>query len=109
MLPVLLVAVFRIEQNRKQLIAGIYKERSTRAALSAHLLKAKLDHLSDIGMAFASRPVFKQYITEKKWAAAVALMQDFPSDFQYITHQPPNNALQNETTTENTFAGRQSN
>ena len=86
LLPVLLVAVFSILQTRKQLIADIYKERSTQAALSTDLLKAKLDHLTDIGKAFSSRPVFRQYIAEKKWNRAIALMQEVPAGFGYITN-----------------------
>ena len=85
LLPVLLVAVFSILQTRKQLIADIYKERSTQASLSTDLLKAKLDHLTDIGKAFASRPVFRQYIAEKKWDKAIELMQEVPAGFSYIT------------------------
>ena len=83
-LPVLLIAVFNIIETRKAIVANIYKERSTEVALSAQLLKAKLDQLKDIGLAFTTRPVFKQYIEESNWSAAISLMNQVPKAFDYI-------------------------
>jgi len=84
LLPVLAVALFSFFQTRKQLIAHVYEERSTLASLSAHVLKEKLDHLSDIGLSLATRPIFCQFVEEKKWDAAIGLMKEVPRDFPYI-------------------------
>ena len=86
LLPVLLVAVFSILQTKNQLAAHIYEERNTKASLAANILKAKLDHLYEIGLSLSSRPVFRINISEKKWGAAIGLMTQVPADFAYITN-----------------------
>ncbi|MEK6783379.1 MAG: PAS domain-containing protein [Bacteroidota bacterium] len=84
--PVLLVAVYSYIQIRKNTIESLYEDLRSFATLSARVLQEKLDRLSDLGLALATRPVFCQYVEEKKWDEAIALMEQVPMDFTYIDH-----------------------
>lgn len=84
LLPVILVAVYSFLQARKRLIDHIYEERRTMSFLSARVLHERFEHLEDIGVSLATRPVFRQYMSEAKFDKAISLMTDVPSNFSFI-------------------------
>jgi PAS domain S-box-containing protein len=84
LLPVIFLAVFTTTETNRLFNENLYAERSTQANLSAHLLKTKLDHISELGLALASRPAFRALVQNQQWEAAALLLNEVPRDFQYV-------------------------
>lgn len=83
-LPVLLVAIYSYMHIRQNTTERIYQERRSIASLSQHVLREKLDRISDLGLSFSTRPVVCQDVNDKKWDAAIALMKKVPENFPFI-------------------------
>lgn len=84
LLPVIFLAVFTTAETSRIFTENLYAERSTQASLAAQLLKTKLDHVSELGMALASRPAFRSLVEAGQWDAAALLVEEVPRDFAYV-------------------------
>lgn len=84
LLPVILLAVFTTSETNRLFNENLYAERSTQASLAAHLLKTKLDHISELGLALAGRPAFRSLVQHQQWDAAALLLDEVPRDFPYV-------------------------
>lgn len=86
LLPVFVLAIFSFVQTKKQLIQKVYQERQNIVAVSANVLRERLDRLNEIGVAIAAWPVFQEHFEDGKWHHAVELLQKIPKDYSYINH-----------------------
>lgn len=84
-LPVLTVSLYGFVHSMSASRERIYEQRRAIASLSEHVLREKLDRISDLGLSFSTRPLVYRHMNEKNWDAAIDLMKKVPEDFPYIT------------------------
>lgn len=95
-LPVLLIAAFSYMKAKQDLTEFTLSRRQTIAYLAAVTLKEKLDHVSAIGISFATRVQFRRLIGEGKWEEAIKILEGVPRDFAFINRvflSDPNGTL----------------
>jgi len=82
--PVLLIGAFSYQQAYRDLTSNTYARRQGLAYLAASTLKERLDRMTDIGVALATRVRFRQLISEGKWDEAIEILKSVPEDFPFV-------------------------
>lgn len=82
--PVIFLAALTYFRTRQVATASAVSQRQAIAYLAATTLKEKLDRLTDISVALASRVRFRQLVSEGKWDEAVQILKGVPEDFPFF-------------------------
>ncbi len=83
-LPVLFIGFLSYREQDRSLTAAAASRSVSIAYLAATVLSEKLERLSDLGLAFATRVQFSQLVSEGKWDEAIAILDPVPRDFPSI-------------------------
>ncbi len=82
--PLIAVVSFSLFTTYSQLTKFVLERRGSIATLAATTVNENLTHLTDLGVSFADRIVFRKLISESKWQEAVKLQENVPGDFPII-------------------------
>ncbi len=83
-LPMIFVSTANIYMTYQNLSLQVLEKRQDMTYLASVTVKEKLDHLTDIGISFATRVQFRRLVEEGKWSEAQAILKDAPKDFPAI-------------------------
>ena len=68
----------------RDLTAAALSQRQSVADLAAATVTERLDRLTDLGVAFATRVRFRELVAAGRWNEAIAILQHVPRDFPTI-------------------------
>jgi signal transduction histidine kinase len=82
--PVLLIAAYEYSRTYHDLTESALSRRQSLAALASTALEQRLNRLTDLGVSFATRVRFRQFVSEKKWGEAIHILDGVRKDFPVI-------------------------
>ncbi len=85
-LPFVVLASYSYYRSYIDLTNSTLERRQTIAQLASVILMEKFDHLRDVGLSFANRPVFQDLVRRGKWTEALETTRVVFRDFPYIDH-----------------------
>ncbi|MBI3291855.1 MAG: cache domain-containing protein, partial [Elusimicrobia bacterium] len=92
LLPLLGIASYNYWAISQELTQGALAKRAAIADLAALVLQEKFDHLKDLGVSLAERPLLRQWVEEGNWNQTEqmlqALLKDFPMINRFVLVDP---------------------
>lgn len=63
---------------------AVLNRRQSVIYLASTTIKERLDRIVDLGISFATRPRFVDYVSQGNWVEAMSLISQVPKSFSYI-------------------------
>lgn len=83
-LVAIILAALSYRAIDRDLTAAALSRRDSVSYLAATTLASKFDHLTDVGVALATRVRFRELIGAQRWTEAIEIMKDIPADFAFV-------------------------
>jgi PAS domain S-box-containing protein len=84
LLPLVSLAFYSSVSARRALTRSVHSQRLDLARFSAATVQEKLNRLSDLGIALASRVRFRELVGAGRWQEAGEILRAIPRDFPFI-------------------------
>lgn len=82
--PVILIAGYEYSRTYHDLTESALSRRQSLASLASTALEQRFRRLTDLGVSLATRVRFRQFVSDKKWAEAIQILNAVRKDFPVI-------------------------
>ncbi|HTL71149.1 MAG TPA: EAL domain-containing protein, partial [Candidatus Eisenbacteria bacterium] len=104
-MPVILIAGFSYQKNRRELTETVLQRKHSIAKLSAMTLRERLDRLTDLGVSLARSPGVIASVEGGRWQEALDELSGARTDFPFIERVFLSDPEGNETAADPELAG----